>query len=92
PASGLPECIHVDNGAEFHSRAFKLGCDDHNIVVSYRPPGTPRFGGHVERLIGTMMGAVHLLPGTHFSNVLDRGDYDSEARAVMTMRELETWL
>ena len=92
PASGLPECIHVDNGAEFHARAFKRGCDDHGIVVSYRPPGTPRFGGHIERLIGTMMGAVHLLPGTHFSNVLERGDYDSEGRAVMTMRELEAWL
>lgn len=92
PTSGLPECIHVDNGAEFHARAFKRGCDDHNIIVSYRPPGTPRFGGHIERLIGTMMGAVHLLPGTHFSNVLERGDYDPEARAVMTMRELETWL
>lgn len=92
PASGLPECIHVDNGAEFHARAFKRGCDDHNIAISYRPPGTPRFGGHIERLIGTMMGAVHLLPGTHFSNVLDRGDYDPAARAVMTMRELETWL
>ena len=92
PASGLPECIHVDNGAEFHARAFKLGCADHNIVIAYRPPGTPRFGGHVERLIGTMMGAVHLLPGTHFSNVLERGDYDPEARAVMTMRELEAWL
>ncbi len=92
PACGLPECIHVDNGAEFHARAFKRGCDDHNITVSYRPPGTPRFGGHVERLIGTMMGAVHLLPGTHFSNILERGDYDSEGRAVITMRELETWL
>ena len=92
PASGLPECIHVDNGAEFHARAFKRGCDDYNIVVSYRPPGTPRFGGHIERLIGTMMGAVHLLPGTHFSNVLDRGDYDPAANAVMTMRELEVWL
>lgn len=32
------------------------------------------------------------LPGTHFSNALDRGDYDSEARAVMTMRELQAWL
>jgi len=92
PSSGLPECIHVDNGAEFHSRAFRRGCDDHGIVVSYRPPATPRFGGHVERLIGTMMGAAHLLPGTHFSNVVDRGDYDPVARAVMTMRELETWL
>lgn len=92
PASGLPECIHVDNGAEFHARAFRRGCDDHNIAIAWRPPGTPRFGGHVERLIGTMMGAVHLLPGTHFSNVQERGEYDPEARAVMTLRELESWL
>ena len=92
PTSGLPECIHVDNGAEFHARAFRRGCDDHGISVDYRPPGTPRFGGHVERLIGTMMGAAHLLPGTHFSNVIEKGDYDPAARAVMTMRELEAWL
>ncbi len=92
PASGLPECIHVDNGAEFHARAFKRGCADHGVAIAYRPPGTPRFGGHIERLIGTMMGAVHLLPGTHFSNVAEKGDYDPESRAVMTMRELETFL
>lgn len=92
PTCGIPECIHVDNGAEFHSRAFRRGCDEHNIALTYRPPGTPRFGGHIERLIGTMMGAVHLLPGTHFSNVVEKGEYDSEARAVMTLRELEIWL
>ena len=28
PTSGIPECIHVDNGAEFHSRAFRRGCDE----------------------------------------------------------------
>ena len=92
PTSGLPECIHVDNGAEFHARAFKRGCADHGVAITYRPPGTPRFGGHIERLIGSMMGSVHLLPGTHFSNVAEKGDYDPEARAVMTMRELETYL
>ncbi len=92
PTSGLPECIHVDNGAEFHARAFKRGCADHGVTIAYRPPGTPRFGGHIERLIGTMMGSVHLLPGTHFSSIADKGDYDPEARAVMTMRELETYL
>lgn len=92
PTNGLPACIHVDNGAEFHARAFRRGCDDHGIAIAYRPPGTPRFGGHIERLIGTMMGSVHLLPGTHFSNVLEKGDYDPEAHAVMTMRELETYL
>jgi len=38
------------------------------------------------------MGAVHLLPGSTSSNTVERGDYDSEATAVMTMAELETWL
>lgn len=39
-----------------------------------------------------MMGAVHLLPGSHFSNIFERGDLDAEAEAVMTLDELETWL
>lgn len=92
PAHGIPRTIHVDNGAEFHARAFKRACDEHRIDLAYRPPGTPRFGGHIERLIGTMMGAVHLIPGSHFSNVRERGDLDPEAEAVMTLRELEIYL
>lgn len=92
PAQGIPRTIHVDNGAEFHARAFERACAEHRIDLSYRPPGTPRFGGHIERLIGTMMGAVHLVPGSHFSNIRERGDLDPEAEAVMTLRELETYL
>lgn len=92
PAFGIPRTIHVDNGAEFHARAFEYACAEHRIDLVYRPPGTPRFGGHIERLIGTMMGAVHLIPGSHFSNIRDRGDLDPEAEAVMTLRELETYI
>ncbi|NMG41441.1 DDE-type integrase/transposase/recombinase [Chelativorans sp. ZYF759] len=92
PAHGIPKTIHVDNGAEFHARAFERACGEHRIDLSYRPPGTPRFGGHIERLIGTMMGAVHLIPGSHFSNIRERGDLDPEAEAVMTLGELETYI
>lgn len=92
PAHGIPKAIYVDNGAEFHARAFGLACAEYQIDLRYRPPGTPRYGGHIERLIGTMMGAVHLLPGSHFSNIFERGDLDAEAEAVMTLAELETWL
>lgn len=28
PVAGLPETLHVDNGADFRSRAFKRGCQD----------------------------------------------------------------
>lgn len=89
PAYGLPEVIHVDNGREFHSRAFKRGCEQHGIRIDYRPPATPRFGGHIERLMGTLMGRVHALPGSTSSNVAARGNYDAEAQAVLTFREFE---
>ena len=92
PARGIPKAIYVDNGAEFHARAFERACSDYQIELSHRPPGTPRYGGHIERLIGTMMGAIHLLPGSHFSNIFERGDLDAEAEAVMTLHELEIWL
>ncbi len=89
PAHGLPDLIHVDNGAEFHSRAFERGCQQYGIRIEYRPPATPRFGGHIERLMGTLMGRVHALPGTTFSDIGARGDYASEARAVLSFREFE---
>ena len=42
--------------------------------------------------MGTRRGAVHLLPGTTFSNGNEKGAYDSEGRAVLTLAELERWL
>ncbi len=65
---------------------------EYGIGLEYRPPGQPHFGGHIERLIGTTMGAVHLLPGTTFSNVADKGSYRSEKTAVLTLPELESWI
>src|SRR6266851_516932 len=92
PMSGKPRELYVDNAAEFKSEALRRGCDQHGIGLRYRPPGQPHFGGIVERLIGTMMQMVHELPGTTFSSVGERGDYDSDAKAVLTVRELQRWL
>ncbi|MFC5386463.1 Mu transposase C-terminal domain-containing protein [Aquamicrobium segne] len=92
PVAGLPDTVHVDNGADFRSRAFKRGCEDAGITIEWRPPGEPRFGGHIERLIGTQMGRLHLLPGTTFSNEHDLGDYDSKRHAALTLRELEQYV
>ena len=39
-----------------------------------------------------MMGEVHLLPGTTFSNIAERGTYDAAAKSAMTLAELETWI
>jgi transposase InsO family protein len=86
---GLPRSLHLDNGAEFHSRALKRGCQQHGVRINYRPPATPRFGGHIERLMGTLMTRVHSLPGTTSSNVIARSDYQSERKAVLTLAEFE---
>jgi putative transposase len=92
PVHGLPELLHMDNGKEFHAKALRRGAEEYGIKLFYRPIATPHYGGHIERLIGTMMGEVHLLPGTTFSDVDSRGAYDSEGRATMTLKELEQWL
>lgn len=92
PVAGLPRVLHVDNAKEFHSDALVRGCQEYGVQLDHRPRARPHFGGHIERYIGTMMGAVHLLPGTTFSNVSEKGDYPSEERARLTLPELERWL
>lgn len=92
PLHGKPECIHVDNGAEFHGGAFERGCSQHGIKIQYRPPGKPHYGGIVERVLGTLMKLVHEIPGTTFSSIEERGSYASEKLACLTIKELEKWL
>jgi putative transposase len=92
PVWGKPDTIHVDNGKDFRSEALSRGCQQHGITLDFRPVGRPQYGGHIERLIGTMMGEVHLLPGTTFSNIQQKGDYDSGKHACMTLDEMQEWL
>lgn len=92
PMTGKPRRLGVDNGPEFHSQAFERGCAQHGIAIEWRPPGQPHFGGIVERVIGTLMRLVHGLPGTTFSNIGQRGTYDSDKAACLTLEELERWL
>ena len=92
PVAGLPDRLHVDNGRDFRSRAFQRGCEDAGIEIDWRPPGEPRFGGHIERLIGTQMGKLHLLPGTTFSNPDELGEYNPRKHSAFTLRELERYI
>lgn len=91
PMHGLPKEIVVDNAKEFISPTFRRGCDEHNIILSTRPIGAPHYGGTIERLIGTMVGQCHLLPGTTKNSVKAKGDYDSVKHAVMTLRGVRRW-
>src|SRR6516225_9721011 len=84
--------LSVDNGKQFHSAALLRGCQEYGVALEHRPRRQPHLGGHSERLVGTRRGAVHLLPGTTFSHGNEKGAYDSEGRAVLTLAELERWL
>jgi putative transposase len=88
PVHGIPNALHVDNGREFHSAAFRRGCDVNGIDTLYRPPATPRFGGHIERLIGTLMRRVRLLPGNTYSDFLRARPDRAEQGAALTLNDL----
>ena len=89
---GFPETIHVDNGADFRAEAVQKAGLAHGINIEFRPVGRANFGGHVERVIGTLMSEIHNLPGTTFSNIQKRGEYNSDKNASMTFYEFEKWL
>jgi putative transposase len=91
PCWGKMRKIHCDNAKEFRGTVIGRACQDHNITVEHRPPREPRYGGHIERGFGTWLTRARRLKGTTFSNVEQKGDYDSEGRAIMTRAELEKW-
>lgn len=92
PVWGIPNTIHVDNGADFRSNNFQRSCLAYGINLEFRPVRQPRYGGHIERLLGTLLREIHDLPGTTFSSIKDREGYDAEKHASMTKSEFETWL
>lgn len=92
PINGTIQNVHSDNAAEFKSRSFMMSCQEYGINLNYRPKGETHWGGHIERLLGNFLSELHLIPGTTFSNPRERGDYNSEKEAVLTLKELEQWL
>lgn len=92
PMYGRPRALHSDNGREFHSAAFRRGCDLNAIDIIHRPPATPRFGGHIERLIGTLMRRVRLLPGSSYSDLLGQHASRAEQQARLTLADLQAFL
>lgn len=92
PVWGIPRTIHVDNGADFRSDNFQQSCMMYGIHIEFRPVKQPRYGGHIERMLGTLSNEIHDLPGTTFSSIKDREGYDSEKHAALTKSEFEGWL
>lgn len=90
PCFGIPQSIVVDNGPEFHGRSFKEACLSLGMDIVYCPARKPRYKGKIERFFLTLMRqCLHSIPGTTFSNTKQRGHYNPEKEAIMTLGDLK---
>ncbi|QBY10217.1 transposase [Deinococcus metallilatus] len=92
PCYGRPVLVKMDNAREFRGHMIERALREHVSDREFRPVLRPQYGGHIERLLGTLLREIHTLPGTTFSNPRARGDYDAEEEATITLEAFETWL
>jgi putative transposase len=89
PAYGVMHNLVVDGGLEFYSNGLEQVCLSLNINWIAAPRRTAWFKGKIERFLGTMNRAVaHGVPGTTFSNIFEKGDYNPAKNAVITLSTL----
>ena len=96
PVHGLIESLVVDNGLEFHGVDLDGIALDLGFTIVYCPKRTPRFKGTIERYLKTInYFFAHQLPGTSMARLEERGDYDPQKHALLTLGEfkqiLEKW-
>lgn len=89
PAHGVMRELVVDNGKEFHSLSLENACLCLGIEIHYAPRKVAWFKGKIERFIGTTnCGVAHGTPGTSFSNIFEKGDYDPSKHAIVRQSAL----
>ncbi|MBV5269087.1 MAG: transposase [Afipia sp.] len=91
PCWGLPRTIHADNAKEFRGEMLRKACQEYGINLEWRPVAKPRYGAHIERLLGTLNEEIHGLAGTTFSNPGQRGEYNSDEESTMSLGDFERW-
>ncbi|WP_162958252.1 DDE-type integrase/transposase/recombinase [Nocardia yunnanensis] len=91
PMSGKPREMYVDNASEFKSEALRRGSEQHGHRCA-----VPAVGAAAYRWGDRAAGRHHDDgPRTARDDVSDtrsRRDYDSDAKAVLTLAELQRWM
>ena len=81
---GVMRELVVDNGLEFHSKSLENVCYSLGVEIHYSARKTPWFKGKVERFFRELNGGIaHKSPGTSFSNIFEKGDYDPKKHATI---------
>jgi putative transposase len=90
PTYGLPETLVADNGLEFHGIDLESIAFDLGFVVVFCPKHQPRFKGSIERYLKTInYFFAHQIPGASFARFYQRGDYDPQKCALLTLGEFK---
>jgi putative transposase len=91
-AHGVMRQLVVDGGQEFYSKSLEQVCLSLGIEWCAAPRREPWFKGKIERFFGTFnRGIAHGIPGTTFSNIFEKDDYDPSKHAVVTFSTLK-WI
>lgn len=86
---GMPASVVADNGMDLHAKSLETFCLEGLIELIYCGAAHPELKGAIERMFRTLSADLfHSLPGTVFSNVIDRADYQSEKQAAIDLKTL----
>lgn len=87
--SGVMETIATDNASNYTSYETRASVIDLGAEILFPPAGTPQNRARIERFFRTLHERlVAYFHGRSFENVLAKGDYNSEANAVIDREEL----
>lgn len=90
---GIPTIVIPDNGVEFKNNALSRVCEQLKITLTPSQVGTPNNKPHIERFFNTLThGVIQKLPGTTFSNPINRGSYNSSKLAHLTLDEVKNYI
>lgn len=93
PAHGVMSQLVADRGKEFLSESFDEACFTLNVEIVNAPSKTGWFKPVIERLLGRInKEAAQAHPGTTFSNILEKDDYNPSKHAIVRYSTLKTIL
>jgi putative transposase len=85
---GIMEAAVADAGTSFANFAFRVRAVDLGVIFKTAVAGVPYLRATVERVFRSMDDKfIALFAGRTFSDSVEKGDYDSEGRACLTIDE-----
>ncbi len=92
PIAGKPDEVRADNAQEFQGSSMQESCNHFAIKLTWRPIDSPQYGGHIERLNGTLAQRFKDLPGATGATSGERKLLRPDLTAAFTLEDLEKHL